>query len=325
MGPRYTVRALLTRFRGDHTVTYETLLPKALGVRSPSTMRQRLHGWLERSRQRVAHGLELSRLEGAAELLDGSLAREERVGELRDLARVNRWLGGTALTRSALVRLVSGRHQGRRRLLPRGPLPLRLLDVGTGGADIPAELLAWAGRHGLALEIDALDRQETIDAARTMSGEVPGLKLVVGDALVLPYPDASFDVVHASLVTHHLDAQPLRSLLEEMRRVSRAAVIVNDLDRGRRWLACAILLSRLFTSSPVSRHDGPMSVRRAYHPWELAQLASRSGLLEIARVRGFLGHRYALLFAVPERSDAQGVVCGGMPDPTSPKARTSWV
>jgi ubiquinone/menaquinone biosynthesis C-methylase UbiE len=277
-------------------------------------MRQGLLRWFERSRQRLVHGLELTRLEGATELLDGSLAREERVRELRDLARVNRWLGGTALTRSALARLLAGRHQGRRRLVRRGRALLRLLDVGTGGADIPVSVLAWARRHRLALEIEALDRQETIDAARTMRGEVPGLKLVVGDALLLPYPDASFDIVHASLVTHHLDPRPLRSLLEEMRRVSRGAVVVNDLDRGWRWLACATLLARLFTSSPVSRHDGPMSVRRAYHPWELAQLASRSGLLEIARVKGFLGHRYALVFAVPERSSVQKGA-GGVADP----------
>jgi ubiquinone/menaquinone biosynthesis C-methylase UbiE len=268
-------------------------------------MRLRLRRWFEHSLERLVRGLELARLDGASELLDGSLAAEERLRNLRDLARVNRWLGGTALTRSALVRLLAGRHQGRRRLVRRGPAPLRLLDVGTGAADIPASLLAWARRHRLALEIEAVDRQETIDAAHGMRGEVPGLKLVVGDALVLPYADASFDVVHASLVTHHLDPRPLRSLLEEMRRVSRGAVIVNDLDRGRLWLACAILLARLFTSSPVSRHDGPMSVRRAYHPWELAQLASRSGLLEIARVQGFLGHRYALVFAVPERSSVQ--------------------
>jgi ubiquinone/menaquinone biosynthesis C-methylase UbiE len=256
----------------------------------------------------------MARLEGATELLDGSLTRDERLGNLRDLARVNRWLGGTALSRSALVRLLAGRHQGRRRLLRRGSAPLRMLDVGTGGADIPASLVAWARRHRLALEVEAIDRQETIDAARTIRGKVYGLELVVADALALPYPDASFDVIHASLVTHHLDPELLPSLLAEMRRVSRGAVIVNDLDRGRRWLVCAILLGRLFTSNRVSRHDGPMSVRRAYHPWELAQLASRSGLLEIARVRGFLGHRYALVFAVPEPIGRQEGD-GDLPDP----------
>jgi ubiquinone/menaquinone biosynthesis C-methylase UbiE len=263
-------------------------------------MYQALLRRLEHSLERLVRGLELARLEGATERLDGPLEAEERLGGLRDLARVNRWLGGTALTRSALVRFLAGRHQGRRRLVRRGPAALRLLDVGTGGADIPASLLVWARRHGLALEIEAIDRQETIAAARAMRPEDPRLKLVVGDALGLPYADASFDVVHASLVTHHLDPRPLVSMLAEMRRVSRGAVIVNDLDRGRLWLAWAILLARLFTSSPVSRHDGPMSVRRAYHPWELAQLASRSGLLEIARVQGFLGHRYALVFAVSD-------------------------
>lgn len=287
-------------------VTYDAAGAYRLELRSTPPMDQALLRWLDRSLETLVGRLELPRLEGATELLDGPLGAEERLGGLRDLGRVNRWLGGAALTRSALVRLLAGRHQGRRRLVARGPAPVRLLDVGTGAADIPASLLAWAGRHGLALEIEALDRPETIAAARVMRTADPGLKLVVGDALGLPYADGSFDVVHVSLVTHHLDPRPLVSLLAEMRRVSRGAVIINDLDRGRLWLACAIVLARLFTSSPVSRHDGPMSVRRAYHPWELAQLASRSGLLEIARVRGFLGHRYALVFAVADPTEPGG-------------------
>ena len=65
---------------------------------------------------------------------------------LRDLRRVNRLLGGTDLSRRALAAL-AGDDRG----------PRTILDVGTGGADIPAALIADAAQQGVALEVTAMD------------------------------------------------------------------------------------------------------------------------------------------------------------------------
>src|SRR5690242_5470028 len=54
----------------------------------------------------------------------------ERVESLADLRRLNRWLGGIAASRRELAALA------RRR----GLSELRLLDLGTGSADVPAAL-----------------------------------------------------------------------------------------------------------------------------------------------------------------------------------------
>ncbi len=217
---------------------------------------------------------------------------------MRDLARVNRWLGGVALTRRALVALATGFHAP-----PRGgridwrKRTLRLLDVGTGSADIPEALLHWTERRGLGLAIEAVDeRQEVLDVAYERVGDRPELRLDRTSGGHLAYDDQSFDVVHASLVLHHLEPQAALRLLREMARVARVGVIVNDLDRRRLSWAGAWLLARLMTRNAYTRHDAPLSVRRAYHPTEVAQLAMQVGLLEVARFRGFLGHRYAMAF-----------------------------
>jgi hypothetical protein len=73
-------------------------------------------------------------------------------------------------------------------------------------------------------------------------------------------------------------------------------VIVNELDRTRRALAGAWLLSRVLTRNRYTRHDAPLSVRRAYRPVEVAELATEAGLVEVARIGGPFGHRYALAF-----------------------------
>lgn len=234
----------------------------------------------------------MQRLANAAELLDGPLDDPGALaGNLRDLRRINRLLGGIRLSRLAIAALADGSTGD-----------LTLLDVGTGGADIPVALLADARRRGRRLEIVAVDaRPEVLAAAASIRPGIattPGLTLAVSDGRSLPYPDAAFDIAHASLVLHHAADEEAVALLREMARVARVGVVVNDLSRARiHWIG-AWLIANLLTRNAFTRHDAPLSVRRAYRPDEMRDLLERAGLRPVAHVGGFLGHRYAIA-AVP--------------------------
>ena len=237
----------------------------------------------------------VQRLAGAHELLDGPLDDATVLrGNLRDLRRFNRWLGGAAISRRAVGRLLDGRLGEQ-----------SLLDVGTGGADIPVALLAAAARTGRPLRVVAVDsRTEVIEAARAGDprlDRLPALELGVSDARSLPYPDRSFDVVHASLVLHHLEPGDAVDFLREARRVARRGVVINDLVRARHhWLA-AWLLVRLTTRNRYSRNDASLSVRRAYTRVEARALLAAAGLRPVAEVGGPFGHRVAYAaVAIPE-------------------------
>src|SRR5258705_5779326 len=121
-----------------------------------------------------------------------------------------------------------------RLLLPDGGT---VVDVGAGAADIPVRLLADAIRRGTHLEVTATDsRQEVLDAAlaiRPALRQIPGLTLGLADGLRLPWPDASFDVGHTSMVIHHLEPDDAVVFLAELRRVARRRVVVHDLAPGR--------------------------------------------------------------------------------------------
>ncbi len=230
----------------------------------------------------------MRRLAGAHELLDGTLD-DERVlrGNLRDLARINRWFGGARASRRAVERLLGART-----------VPHTLLDVGTGAADIPLALIGAFGERGRTLAVTAVDaRPEVIDAARSLQPRLattPGLELAVSDGLELPWPDRAFDIVHCSLVVHHLEPSEAISLLREAARVARLGVVVNDLVRARRhWIAARVLLP-LMTRNRFTRHDGPLSVRRAYTRVELRALLAGAALRPIAEVVAPAGHRVAI-------------------------------
>jgi len=221
------------------------------------------------------------------ELLDEALDDSDALdGNLRDLGRVNRRLGGVALSAAGIEALAP--HATR----------LSLVDVGTGGADIPAALLERARRQGRALTITALDsRAEIVAAALRVNPELAdtrGLILETGDGRRLDFPDRSFDLAHCSLVLHHLEPEAAVELLREMGRVARVGVVINDLDRTRLDLAGALLLAKLATRNRYTRHDGPLSVRRAYRVPEVANLLRSAGLRPVRIFRGPFRHRYAI-------------------------------
>ena len=214
----------------------------------------------------------------------------ELADNLRDLRRSNRLLGGARQSRLAIERLVARDE------------PLTLIDVGTGGADIPMMLLADAARSGRPMRVTAIDeRSEVIEAARIAWPAidlVAGLDLVVGDGRSLPYADGAFDIAHASLVVHHLDPVDAVALLREMARLSRRGIVVNDLVRGRLYLAVAWLLSHLVdpeSTLPKRRAAvGPQGVQ----PPGAARSVRRGGTEDRRRGWRLRGHRVAIA-AVP--------------------------
>lgn len=248
----------------------------------------------------------MERLTDAVELLDGPLNDPaELAGNLRDLRRINRRLGGVDLSAAAIEALAAHRDE------------LTMIDVGTGGADIPVALIARACERGRRLHVVGLDSRPEILVAAVRANPAIAvtdwLELHVGDGRSLRYPDRSFDVAHASLVVHHLDPAGAVELLREMGRVARLGVVINDLHRSRfGWLG-AWLIGHLLTRNRMTRHDGPLSVRRAYRATEMAEMIRAAGLIPVRIVRGAFGQRYAIAALVAR--EHQEDFPDGAPDP----------
>ncbi|HEU4322567.1 MAG TPA: methyltransferase domain-containing protein [Roseiflexaceae bacterium] len=225
--------------------------------------------------------LELERAE-EQELIDGGNHPPELLAEnLADMRRVNRWLGGVQLSVRALARLTRADPPG---------AELALLDVATGIGDIPHALAVWASRQGRPARIVATDISPAV--LRTATGpHAPAL--AAADGLALPFPDRCFDVALCSFALHHLPPAPAARMLAEMGRVARRGVIINDLVRWRPYYLASLLLCRLASRNPLTRHDGPLSARRAYTRAEMLGLARRAGL-EPLGFDSFLGYRVAL-------------------------------
>lgn len=130
------------------------------------------------------------------------------------------------------------------RVLAAGPRgPARVLDVGTGGGQIPAILARrrpdwriWAVDRSRAMLIEG--RESTTKTARAAQRTARPYRLALGqaEARVLPFADGSIDLVVSNSLLHHLaDPTPV---LDEIARVAgmRAGVLIRDLRRPSRPL-----------------------------------------------------------------------------------------
>jgi ubiquinone/menaquinone biosynthesis C-methylase UbiE len=197
------------------------------------------------------------------ELIDGPVDSIAELSEsFRDIALANRRFGGIAVARFALRNL---RAQ-------------TVLDVGTGSGDIPASLQAQARERGRTLDFTCLDSSEQVLAlASGTHASNDALRFVHADGTRLPFEDAAFDVAMCNLTLHHLDPPEAVTLLRELRRVSRVTPVVTDLRRSALTWFSAFAFSRVFSRNRLTRHDAPMSARRAYTKEEALGLAREAG------------------------------------------------
>lgn len=212
---------------------------------------------------------------GDAELLDGDvLDAAELAANFRDIERVNRLLGGSRTVLRHLPRLLAACPSDR---------PVTVLDLATGSADIPLAILGWAKRRNLDLRVIASDSSvPVLDLARHRTRDQANITLERFDARYIPLPDNHVDIVLCSLSLHHLDPDDAVQVLGEMHRLGRAGFILNDLRRGRLGFAATWVAAHLTTRNRLTRHDAPLSVRRAYTLDELDELMRRAGIPGVA-------------------------------------------
>jgi len=185
--------------------------------------------------------------------------------DLANLRSFNRWFGGHGLVRHFLRRWLRPNENA------------RILDVATGSGDIPRLIADHARRQDLAVQIDAIDQQEsTIEIARRLSAAYPepGHKL---DGLKPSSLSKPYDIVLCSLTLHHFSSDYAVRVLQKIRELSRARVLVADLRRAR-WLSCAVyFVTATIYRDEMTKTDARLSAARAFSFVELRELAERAG------------------------------------------------
>lgn len=205
--------------------------------------------------------------------------------EMETLENANRRLGAHILMLESVRRLLGSRP----------PDVLRVLDLGTGLADIPRALVTWARRNGLPIVVTAVDGNPKImDFAHAACRDWPEINLELRDLRTLPYAPDSFDIVLCSLALHHFSAADTVAILRRMRELASCGYIASDLRRN--WLAITTtrLVTMLLFNRRAFRRDAVLSCRAAFTLQELRTIAQQAELENFKITRHHLFFRMIL-------------------------------
>ena len=205
-----------------------------------------------------------------SEWLDADLGTPEEIDSaLHSVSLANRRFGGVRLHARLLGRAIIR--------VSRRP-PAHILEVASGRADVLQAALLRLG--GAGPESPRMSRCWTAAAFTCPIRGVAGRAApAAGGGGRRPRPSVprlkrGYRLLLSLSASSRTAAG--RTLLAEAQRVARVAVIVNDLERSPVHYRLA-QLNRLIDRSRISRHDGPVSVRRAYTRNELAEMLTKTG------------------------------------------------
>lgn len=198
--------------------------------------------------------------------------------DLLALESLNRRFGSHRLVRHFLEKCAPA---------PGSTDPWRVLDLCTGGGDLPRLIVGWARARGIAVRVTAVDFQSaTLELARRWSAEFPEIEFFQGDARTFT-PAQPADFTLCSLALHHFTEADAVAILSRMREVTRGWMLCADLERHPLSTFGIWLLTALFYRAPMTRHDARASAAAAFSFPELADLARTAGWADFSHERFF--------------------------------------
>ena len=187
---------------------------------------------------------------------------------LNDLARANTLTFARPPTLQWLQRATRGLAPGAR---------FTLLDVGYGQGDMLRAVHRWARRRGFEPRLSGIDLSPwSATAANAATDPSWDIRYLVGDVFEHGAGEP-IDFVISSLVAHHMDDETLVRFLAWMEANARRGWFINDLHRHPLAYYGFMALGRLTTLHPMVRHDGLISVTRAFTRRDWDRLLATDG------------------------------------------------
>jgi len=184
---------------------------------------------------------------------------------LRDLEQVNRVLGGYTPSLAWIEESLQHCND-----------PVHLLDVGSGGGGLLRAVEASEFAHGRSVKLTGIDlNPHAAQAAKEFTPKGSAIAWMTGDALTYPGPAT---LIVSSLLTHHLTEEQIVRFLAWMEATATGGWFINDLRRSAKAYYSFKLLAWALRWHRFVRHDGPVSVRRAFLAEDWQRMCSAAGL-----------------------------------------------
>ena len=208
---------------------------------------------------------------GQSELMDSpdipTKILQRNLGELDIL---NRTLGGHFISLEGIKQLMVD-HQK----------VYHIVDLGCGSGDVLKYIAKWARSNHYSVKLTGVDKNsDAIQYLVNACSEYPEINGIVSDYKDFLKANTKIDIVHCSLFCHHLNNQELKELFLYLKLYTRDGFVLNDLQRSPIAYYSVWFLTRLLNGTMLSKHDGPISVLRAFTRDDIQQLLYQADLKE---------------------------------------------
>lgn len=154
---------------------------------------------------------------------------------------------------------------------------IRIVDLATGYADIPREIVRLARSENRRVRILAVDANPaTLQLARDASREFSEIEFEQADIREFQIP-RGVHLVLCNLALHHFSEGDAVRILANCAEAAPAWTFVSDLRRCGFLTFGIWLVTAFWLRAAMTRHDARLSAKRAFSHREFAELARLAG------------------------------------------------
>lgn len=187
------------------------------------------------------------------------------ISSLDQLAIINKWLGGNAITIAGIKNLLLTQPKDR---------IIRILDLGCGSGDMLRIVADYGRDNGYRFELIGIDANKTtIDYAIHLSQEYPEISYQQQDVLSKEFASLNYGIAMCTLFLHHFEDEVVIDLMQTLVNNASIGVLVNDLHRHK-LAYYAFRIGTSFIKNSMTKQDGLTSILRAFKRNDLEKYAA---------------------------------------------------
>lgn len=205
------------------------------------------------------------------ELMDDPNLPEDQLRlALKDIAFVNKYLGGNMITIRALEKLIYSYPKQKK---------LKVVDVGCGDGEVLRQVAAYFEKTDVEIEYLGIDiNSKSIERAQKKSKGLDHISFKQQDILVLDKSNFTCDIILCTLTMHHFTDLEILKFASKFKKLATRGVIINDLERNKIAYRLFQLFSKVFLKSKVAKYDGKVSIARSFKREDLENYSKQLSL-----------------------------------------------
>ena len=196
---------------------------------------------------------------------DFALQGPELDKTLKDLDKVNTWLGGNKITLEGIEKLIQSTcFSG----------PLRIIDVGCGNGSLLKEVADFGRKRGIEMKLTGIDANvHAIEIARKNTRSYENISFEAVDVFSEDFETRETDILLCTLTLHHFEDEKIILLLKRFINMSTLGIVINDLQRSKAAYYLFELFCAAFINNEIARKDGLVSIQKSFRKEDLLRYA----------------------------------------------------